>query len=150
MSKKKAIRAPGKVQTYESFLGSVKLHALSLDEMSAKLNRDLYWKHLKRSENITRAIEATYKPVNLEGDRFDIEARLTLTIALRGSSDEILTINCIYSAHFHAVLGFGIEAVEQFAKSGAKIIVWPYFRHFVSDMTSRMHIPPITIPLTLD
>jgi preprotein translocase subunit SecB len=118
--------------------------------MSAKLNRNMYWRHLKKSENITREIATTYKPVNLEDDHFDIEARLELTIAIKGNASEILTITCNYSAHFHAAPGFTLEVVEHFARSGAKIIIWPYFRHFVSDMTSRMHIPPITIPLTLD
>jgi preprotein translocase subunit SecB len=118
--------------------------------MSAKIDRAMYWKHLRKSETITREITTTYRPLDAEGDHFDIEGKLQLSIALKGSANAILSITCTYNAHFHAAKGFSAEAVDQFAKSGAKIIIWPYFRHFVSDMTSRMHIPTITIPLSLD
>lgn len=148
--KKKATSPPSKPKTYETFLRSVKLYSLALDEVSAKLNRNMYWKYSRKSEAIIREIKSNYKAINLEDDHFDVEGNFELTISLKAGTAKILAITCTYSAHFHAADDYDEEATSHFAGSEAKVIIWPYFRHLVSDITSQMHIPPINIPLTLD
>ena len=149
MPKKKSALLPNNGSTYETFLRSVKLYSLALDEMSAKIDRDKYWSPLKKDDSLVREIGSVFKALNVKDDHFDVEAKFELAISLKSNKFEILTITCTYSAHFHAAPDLNAEAAKQFAKSEAKIIVWPYFRNFVSDMTGRMHIPPITIPLAL-
>lgn len=150
MPKKKPISNLNKL-TYETFLRSVKLYVLALDEVQAKLDREKYWEHSKISDSVTREIGATYVSAEVEEDHFNVEAKFELTISAKADKSVMLEIKCHYSAHFHVIEGRNSkEAAERFAKSEAKIIVWPYFRSLVSDITARMHIPPITIPITLD
>jgi hypothetical protein len=148
--KKKRSLSPSNTPDYEEFLRSVKLYSLALNEMSAKLDRDMYWGLRKKSDSLIREIETDYKPVDVKEDHFDIEAKLVLTIAPKLTKSTILRIACTYSAHFHASVGCSGQAAERFAESEARIIIWPYFRQLVSDVTGRMYIPPITIPLALD
>src|SRR5580704_2135868 len=40
-----------------------------------------------------------------------------------------------------------LVAIKAFAKTNIKVIVWPYFREFVSNLTSRAAIPPFNMPI---
>ncbi len=99
---------------------------------------------------MTREIAAKYKAEEVEGNHFDVVAEFALKITNKADETTLLEIHCKYSAHFHTKTDCTSAAAEQFATSEGKIIVWPYFRNFVSDITARMHIPPITVPLALE
>jgi preprotein translocase subunit SecB len=121
-----------------------------MDEVSAKLNREVYWKHFSDVDELTREIGAIYKTINIEEDHFDVLAEYELRITHKKDKNSSLEVKCRYSAHFHASSNCNGETVERFANSEAKIIIWPYFRSLVSDITGRLHIPPITIPFALE
>jgi hypothetical protein len=134
---------------YDSFLKSVKLFAVALDKTAAEIDRDLYWESSKDKGSV-REIRASYEASDVEGDHFDVIARIEVRITKKADKSRILAIDCQYSAHFHAEVGCGLEAAKKFAQSEAKIILWPYFRALISDLTARMYIPPLVIPLTLE
>lgn len=136
--------------TYELFLRSVRLYSLGLDSISASLDRDAYWDNMREADSILREISASYTAKDIEGDHFNVVAEYKLTVRRKGDQDSALFINCQYSAHFHADGECDEIMADRFANSEAKIIMWPYFRNLVSETSGRLHIPPITIPLTLD
>jgi Preprotein translocase subunit SecB len=155
MSKKKISRSSTESSlesksNYEGFLRSVKLYSLAMEEVSAKLDRERYWKYLSDSDGLTREIGATYKAKDTKDDHFDVIAAYELRITQEQNKESLLAIKCKFSAHFHASMDCNSEMAERFANSEAKIIVWPYFRNLVSDLVGRLEIPPITIPLALD
>ena len=150
MTKKKIVSSAGKKTSYDDFLKSVKLYAVVLEEMNAKLERKTYWKHIKDEGELKRTIGANYVVEDLANDHFDIIAAYDLTIQHDPSTTDLLAIKCVFSAHFHAAPDCSTELADKFANSEAKLIFWPYLRTFVSDMTGRLHIPPITVPITLE
>ncbi len=54
-----------------------------------------------------------------------------------------------FDLHFHAE-GITKALVDTFSNAEFRFIVWPYFREYVSDVSSRMYIPPIIIPLSTE
>lgn len=135
---------------YEGFLRSVKLYSLALEEVSAKLDRERYWKYFPDGDGLTREIGATYKAEDIKDDHFDVIAAYELSVTRDQNKESLLAIKCKFSAHFHASTDCNRDMAERFASSEAKIIAWPYFRSLVSDLVARLQIPPITIPLALD
>jgi preprotein translocase subunit SecB len=131
---------------YDSFLKSVKLFAVALDKTAAELDRVSYW----QSKDKIREIRASYEANNVVKDHFNVIARIELEITKKTDRAKVLSIDCHYMAHFHAAVGCSQETATKFAQSEAKIIIWPYVRALISDLTARMHIPPVVIPLTLE
>jgi hypothetical protein len=150
MPKKSITSPPGKKRDYDSFLRSVKLYSISLDGCTAKIDRDKYWEDVKASDSLTREISAGYTAAEVANDHFDVVAELSLNITEKKRKAVVVEISCKYSAHFHASVDCSSETADRFAKSEGKIIIWPYFRSLVDDLTARMHIPPITVPLALE
>jgi hypothetical protein len=148
--KKQAASKTDKKVTYESFLRSVKLYSLAMDDLTVQLDREKYWDRSRKPDDRVREIGATYETRDVEGDHFDVLAKYELKIGVKGEKNAFVRITCTYSAHFHAATDCNGEYTERFAKSEARIIIWPYFRSLVSDLSGRMHIPPILIPLALD
>lgn len=150
MPEKKSTVKQGSEPDYREFLRSVKLYIIALDEISTKINRDAYWERSKDEKAIVRTINAAYKADDVDGGHFDVLASFTIKLAARDDDSSLLTLTCKYRAHFHANFDIKDSFAERFAKSEAKIVIWPYFRQLVSDVTGRMYIPPVIVPLTLD
>jgi preprotein translocase subunit SecB len=148
MPREKKSSPASKKAAYDDFLKSVKLYSVVLDNTSAALNREAYWEHIK-NDNLKRTIATEYLIENLSDVHFDVIAKYTLAIEHEESETNLLTIDCTFVAHFHAG-NCKSEWAKRFGKSEAKIIVWPYFRVFVSDITGKLSIPPITVPMTLE
>jgi preprotein translocase subunit SecB len=60
----------------------------------------------------------------------------------------LMKIECSFSALFELQGPGTTEAAERFANTEAKLVFWPYLRHFVSDISYRMAVAPILLPLT--
>jgi preprotein translocase subunit SecB len=81
---------------------------------------------------------------------FDGVVEYTLKIEDKATKTTPVNIECAYQAHFHAPKGFRREDAEAFVREYLAIITWPYFREFVSDMSSKMVIGPVILPLLPD
>ena len=81
---------------------------------------------------------------------FNASAKLSLIMEDKTSpASPAVIVECIYIAHFHCE-GCEItkDLAERFTQSELRLVVWPYFRQFVTDATSRMAIQPIVIPFS--
>jgi preprotein translocase subunit SecB len=145
----KKISPPTKREStdYASFLRGIKLIGLGLAECSATIDRAAYFDSGKK--NNTRTISAEYKLGQLEKEFFDVTARFTLTVEDKMKPPKALAVECIFDAHFHcSTSDVSRERAERFTQSELRLILWPYFREFVSDISGKMAIPPLLIPLS--
>jgi preprotein translocase subunit SecB len=125
----------------------VKLVGLALSSCSASIDRGLYFEPDRGRKNI-RTIFADYKLEDVEKEYFDVSARFRLTVEDKSKALKALTIECGFQGHFHCGASeVPREFVDRFTQSELRIILWPYFREFVNDITAKMSIPPILIPL---
>jgi hypothetical protein len=146
---KASAKVSSNVANYDTFLKSVRLFIIALDNVSGALDRDRYWGSRNKKGRMVRAIDATYEARDVQRDHFDVVARMEIAITNEKDDTELVKISCQYSAHFHA-RQVNLRTAERFANSEAKLIFWPYFRQIVSDVSSRMSIPPVTVPLSFE
>ncbi len=99
---------------------------------------------------MTRFIDASYKPTHIKGSHFDVIGSFEIKLQSKSNNIGFLNITCQYTGYFHHQKQVIKADAERFANSEAKVILWPYFRQLVADLSARMHIPPVIIPLTLD
>jgi preprotein translocase subunit SecB len=82
-------------------------------------------------------------------EKKEIEVIQTFSIQAKdqASKKKVLNIKCEYRLIFTSKEDFTEEFFEVFKKVNLPINSWPFFREFVYNMTSRMFIPPLAIPL---
>ncbi len=105
---------------------------------------------LLSKDRLARRISTEYNVMEVTKDSFNASAKLSLTVEDKANpASPAVLVECTYIAHFHCD---GCEITkalaERFTKSELRIVVWPYFRQFVNDATSRMAIQPIVIPFS--
>jgi preprotein translocase subunit SecB len=136
-------------EQYSEFLHSIKLIALGLENCSANLNRRLY-ATLAAKKNTDRSILSDYRLGEVEKEFFDVSANFTMRVEDKAKTSRALSIECSFAAHFHCETSeWTNEFAERFTQSELRLILWPYFREFVNDISSKMAIPPLLIPLSV-
>jgi len=149
VERKKNLR-PTKRDTkdYTEFLRDIQLIALGLASCSAKLDRDLYFDVVSQKSN-TRTISSSYELKDVQKEFFDVAARFSLQVQDKMKTSTPLLVECAFMAHFHCkAREVPRDFAARFSQSELRIVLWPYFREFVSDVTSKMAIPPLLIPLS--
>lgn len=137
---KRAVAAP----SYTEFLKSLHLSIIALKESSCEIDRDRYWKE-RKERNIS--FKLLSKPTSVNEEHFDIRSTLTLNVNTQKATSSVVKVSATFDLHFHAEPIIE-EFVEKLCQSEIRLIVWPFFREFVINMTARMHIPPVTLPLS--
>jgi preprotein translocase subunit SecB len=66
----------------------------------------------------------------------------------KNQSDEIaLEIKCTFILQYNSPQPITADFFDIYKKTSLPFNVWPYFREQVNNITSRMNIPPLTLPL---
>lgn len=131
------------------FLKGIKLLGFGMLESHTKQDRAAYVE-LQEKNRLTRRISSEYRTMEIAKDFFNASAKLSLYMEdKKDPSAPAVVVECTYVAHFHCD-GCQItrELAERFTESELRLVVWPYFRQFVNDATSRMAIQPIVIPFS--
>jgi preprotein translocase subunit SecB len=129
-------------------VGRVDLFAIGLDDLRASLDRSKYADaYGEDNRRIVRRVQSVYRVSEYSKEHCDISATLYLRIEASGFEDPVLAIDVTITGHFHPKGSFSRAEAEQFAKTEARLIFWPYLRELVSDVTGRMHISTVTLPL---
>jgi preprotein translocase subunit SecB len=83
-----------------------------------------------------------------EDDHFVVGLDFELIQRPLKSEVKIVTINAAFSGRFNLAMKASEDHVRAFANLEAKLIFFPYVRHLVSDLSYRMSIDPIVLPMT--
>ena len=146
MRRKKSTGTSRTPSEYEEFLRALKLIGLGLENCSATLNLGTYFGATEKGEGV-RQIQARYRLDAKGSNFFEPTAQFKLAMTTKKDQKSALLINCVFSAHFHvADETMSDEHAERFTNSEFRVIMWPYFRQLVMDLTARMSIPPLIIP----
>ena len=136
-------------QRYALFLKGIRLLGFGMLESHTKQDRAAYVE-LHEKNRLTRRISTEYRTMEIDKDFFNASAKLSLLMEDKKAPGALVVgVECTYVAHFHCD-GCQItkELAERFTESELRLVVWPYFRQFVNDATSRMAIQPIVIPFS--
>lgn len=123
---------------------------LGLKDSSAKIERDALLDAVMKEKKPVRKFTQTYRVSELGPKYFESEGRFSLTLLDPNSKEErsLLAIDCTFVVHMHFKPPAKSEFPERFSQSELRLVMIPYVRSFIADMTARMAIPPVTIPLT--
>ena len=128
---------------YEAFIASLKLQIINLKETACDIDREAYWKH--KEKNISYKLTA--EAIDTGEGYFDVRAKLEAAMTGGKSKAHLIKIAATYDLHFHAK-PIPKVFLDRFCHSDVRLIVWPYFREYVSDVSARMYIPPMILPLS--
>lgn len=131
-----------KVDNYTDFVRSLELVIIALTGSTFRIKRDEYF---KGSHDLV--VEAGFKPKKVAENHFDLQAELKVKLVSKKST-ALLELTATYELHFHGEPPLDAKLVRRFAESDARLVVWPYFREYVSDVSARMYVPPILLPLS--
>jgi len=129
--------------TYTSFIESLHLHTINLKDATCEIDRDAYWKDEEKSV----AYKFTSEPTGIKGNYFNARARLEVVMTQEKSKANVIKIVATFDVRVYAKTA-PKEYVKKFCESEIRLIIWPYFREFVTDISARMYIPPIILPLS--
>jgi preprotein translocase subunit SecB len=148
MSVKSKLRKQTKSHHLKSFDQQVELMAMGVESCSCRLDRHTYAR-LRRSEGDNAVRSVTVEVGLKRSSDLAFDGRISYCLKVTDKRDEgvPLEVSCTFEAHFHSRRRFRSEEAEKFVRDYLRIISWPYLRQFVSDVTSRMAIPPLTLPL---
>jgi preprotein translocase subunit SecB len=145
----KTKKTTGTDSRYKQFLENIELLAIGLESLSSSLERADYSKAVsERPSDLIYEIRSRFEISEFDDHHFDVSASFTFETKIKAQTPLIL-VEATFSAHFHSKKNsLQKKYAEQFAGSEARLVFWPYFRQTVADITSRMHIRPITIPMS--
>jgi preprotein translocase subunit SecB len=132
-----------KADSYTEFVRSLDLIIIALTSSSARIKRAEFFEAKGHDLSIAVKLE----PKRLSRDYFDLEAQARLRLTSK-RSDSLINLSATYELHFHAKPPIDAKHVHRFADSDAHFILWPYLREYVSDVSARMYIPPIMLPVS--
>jgi preprotein translocase subunit SecB len=141
---------PASDNQYDKFLESIEPFSVSLNSCSTSIDRYVNWQARKKELRPVSHISANYE-VDWVGEKaFDIIGKMKVTTEHPETNERILNIECAFEAHFHGgSAAIRKEYVSRFAQAEVRVFIWPYFRQFVTDITSKMGIAPLMIPITV-
>lgn len=125
-------------EEYRKVLAGIQLREVYLKSSSFDVNRE------KFGQNIDVKIDssADYK-------KQDDNVNIFHSYKLRASKgkNSVVKIDCTFSIIVSSSEKFTDEFFDVYKNTSLNMSIWPYFRELVQNFTSRMNIPPLTLPL---
>jgi preprotein translocase subunit SecB len=147
-TKRKSSSLTSSTRKTTAFDEKVELIGLGVKECVCRLERSHYFQIRRtRPKDEIRTITSHVYLEKHNDVAFDGIIEFAFGIKDRANQTVPLEIKCSYQSHFHAPKGFERAQAEKFLGTYLSIIAWPYFRQLVADMTGRMSVSPITLPL---
>ncbi|HEY7097557.1 MAG TPA: protein-export chaperone SecB [Terriglobales bacterium] len=128
---------------YTEFLQSLELSLIGLTQSNAKVDRARYLSE----ENHSISISWGGKALESGLDHFDVRAELTVKVSKPKTQTYFLELKAVFLLHIHCMKDSPAEYVDRFCNAEVRLMMWPYFREYVTSMCGRMHIPPVFLPL---
>ena len=126
-------------ELYQSILKTIELNNISLYKISSLVEHKLL------SENMVVSIEedASY---SYENKIMNVTNQYSL-FAKNKDNDVVFKIESTFLLNFSASVDIDDSFFDIYKQTSLPLNVWPYFRELVNNISSRMNIPPITLPL---
>jgi len=133
---------------YDKFLKELSIFDIRLINSSCRLDTgaDKKMRTDKRPVPVRHLISTEYE-LGEVGDQF-FNASVHCKFVIQGEKIKAkpVSIDCSFQGHFHTESAIQKKLAERFTQSDLRLVVWPYLREFIQDMTVRMSIPPVVLP----
>ena len=130
-------------EEYGEILKELKFNNIYLKKGNFFVDRENFFKNEKIELKLSD--EAKFK--KKKDGTIDVLHNFKLHAFNIGSDKKLLSIECNFCLNFSSKKVFSGDFFEIFKDVNLPINSWPFFREFIFNTTSRMNIPPLTIPL---
>jgi len=130
--------------SYDRIQRGLELRKLYVKSFSGHINLEVITKAVKAlTVSISSKADFRSKPEN------EVEVTQTWEILARdkASKSECLNISVSYCVVLHSRERFTKGFFTAFERTSLSFNMWPFVREFVNNMTARMNVPPLTLPL---
>jgi preprotein translocase subunit SecB len=131
-------------EDYIRFLKDLEVDEIYLSDTKANFDRD----RSKSSKQVAVHGRSTFGKPSISNTSFTVPATMQVLIGAPDAKDAFGRIEVTY------VLKFSVQSkelnpdhVNQFTKSTIKVVIWPFFREFIHNMTARFGIPHVNVPI---
>lgn len=132
---------------YLDFLQGIALKGVGLDKISADLDRTSLTAAGTAGELGDLTMDTEFGVIVHTDDILVTSGTFKLGQINKKTNSKLLSMECTFSAMFGLAGPISDETAARFANTEAKLIFWPYLRHFIMDASFRMAINPILVPL---
>lgn len=129
------------------FIRSIKFAGLGLDRCDARINRIALSAAREAASELKNDVSIKQYVLAHESSYFVVGTDFEL-VQHADPENRLLVIAATFSAKFDLAKSASEEMVRSFTNLEARLIFFPYLRHFVSDITYRMGIDPLVLPMT--
>jgi preprotein translocase subunit SecB len=146
MSKQKEKKLTGEISPaqYRDSLTNVELLEIYLVKSTVEINKDLL------SADSIPSIDIKDKFKFLNGKKeTNISVEYKLKAFDKNKKTDILNISAEYTVLLQTKENLSDEFWEIYQKATLPLIIWPYLREYIQSTTSRMNIPPLTLPMLI-
>ncbi|MCX8057524.1 MAG: hypothetical protein N3F03_07950 [Ignavibacteria bacterium] len=139
MSEKKQKISPEK---YQKILEGLELVSISLKDAKCYLNTDVKF---PGELGVTISSDEKFKVIS--NDEIQIVQKYSLDARKRNSKSRFLNVEATFLVKLKSKENFTEDFFNVYKEISLKLNTWPYFREFINNITLRMNIPPLTLPL---
>lgn len=125
-------------EQYRKALAGIQLREVYLQSCSSDVNREKFGQNI----DVKISDDANY---NEQDDNIKISHSYKLR-ASRGKN-HLVKIDCTFCVIVNSKEKFTDDFFDVYKNTSLNILTWPYLRELVQNLTSRMNIPPLTLPL---
>lgn len=126
---------------YEDILNGLELEEISMVDGKFSLKNE----ELSPESNLKISEKFSYEMSS--GGAIIIYHSYKLSVINKKTRRKSLGIECTLCVNYSSKKEFTQEFFEIFKDLNLPVNTWPFFREYVFNVTSRMYIPPLTLPL---
>ena len=134
------------LKTYNNLVKNIDIADISLREMSCKSADDLYNNDIFGALRLN--IQSSTKDIILNQDG-SIIFKKSFILTGKYKNKQVISIKVLYDVVYIMKVAMDIEDkyLQLFGDKNVPINVWPFFREICHSLTSKMSIPPLTLPV---
>jgi len=141
MNKNEPDKTISPIAEYAKILRGLELKNILLTRCVCNLIRE------RLTPDMKIAIRSASSYKKTEKDIIEIAQKYFLEASSQTKKEIFLNIECDYILEYASAQEINDAFFERFKKTSLPLNAWPFFREFVNNITSRMYIPPFTLPL---
>ncbi len=138
---------PTKTDQYLEFIRTVHLKGVGIDEANFKIDRAQYSSEFPSPATVKAELSGHHEIYDQDASSFIVRGHYKVVVRA-SSGSEVVNISCTIGAFFDLDKEAKKASLERFIQHEARLVFWPYLRHFIADSTYRMAIFPLVLPLT--
>lgn len=128
---------------YKKILKQIELKEIALEACSLRTRRD----KLSEGKSLKVLLSGDVSYEFVSNEIVLVYQEYTLIATALTKKDYAVSLQCTFRLRYYSQETLSSEFLEVFKTRNVPLNTWPYFREFVQNMTQRMNIPPLTLPL---